>query len=90
MTTFLVGLREDSRVVMRLNKRPLTLSQQFSVMQYDLLNMLLWTKTKDAKNNKNKPKSLLDKIMHPEVKEKVNSYSSGKEFEEAYRRIVGG
>ena len=75
---------------MKLNKRPLTLSQQFSVMQYDVLNMLLWTKSKDAKNNKNRPQSLFKKIMHPEVKEKINSYSSGKEFEEAYRRIVGG
>lgn len=75
---------------MRLNKRPLTLDQMISIMQYDVLNMLLWTKTKNAKNNKNRPKSLLDTLMHPQVEEKVNSYSSGKEFEEAYRRIVGG
>ena len=66
------------------------MDQMFSIMQYDVLNMLLWTKSKDAKHNKNRPKSLLDMILHPEVKEKINSYSSGAEFEKAYQRIIGG
>ena len=52
----------------------------------DSLNLLVWSKTKDAEKGANRPKSVLEQLM-PQ-KEKASAFQTGKDFEEARDQIL--
>ena len=55
----------------------------------DKLSQLLWTKTKDAQHNRNRPKSILDLLENPP--EKIyKSFSSIEEFERKRAELLKG
>lgn len=54
----------------------------------DRLNLLLWTKTKDAEKGRNKPKSILEHLYKEESD--VSAFASGKEFEKERQKIIEG
>lgn len=58
----------------------------------DELSFISWTKTVDGQKNRNRPKSILDSLLHPkqETENENNCYTSGAEFEEAWRKITEG
>lgn len=58
-------------------------------MIFDKVNLLLWTKTKDAEKGINRPHSLVNAWLGIEKSEKENlSFKSGEDFERARREII--
>ena len=82
-----VGLRDDSRIKMKLSgaKAPAEIILLASMV--DKLSLLVWAKTKDAEKGRNRPKSLLS-ILYP--KETNNTtYKTGEDFIKARNKLIG-
>lgn len=82
-----VGLREDSRIKMKISgaKAPAEIILLASMV--DKLSLLVWAKTKDAEKGRNRPKSLLS-VLYP--KETNNTtYRTGEEFLKARSKLIG-
>lgn len=89
IAVFSVGLRDDSRIKMKLNDRKIPLNSILLAGVNDTLNLLLWTKTKDGQKGKNRPTSLTESFTvqpHKEKKELV--FTSGEDFEEMRQRLM--
>lgn len=52
----------------------------------DRLNLLLWSKTKDAEKGMNRPKSILENLYKQDSE--ISAFHSGKEFEEERARLL--
>ena len=85
---FSIGLRDDSRIKMKLGGSKVSPNILLLSGIVDRLNLLLWTKTEDARKGRNKPKSILDHLYKEESD--VSAFASGKEFEEERQRIIEG
>lgn len=58
----------------------------------DILSLLLWTKTKDAEHGRNKPESLVEKMLNKDKEAKQDFkhdvFNSVEEFEEARKKAL--
>lgn len=89
VATLSCGLSNDSRIKRKIANRRLTLDEALSAAMVDKLSQILWTKTKDAQHNRNRPKSILDALENPP--EKVyKSFSSIEEFERRRAELLKG
>lgn len=90
VAAFCFGLKDDSRVKMRVSKQRITLDQMLLARIADELAFIAWSKTVDGQKNRNRPASILESLMHPgnEKNEDYNSYASGEEFAAAWRKIM--
>lgn len=88
--TLVFGLRDNSRIKMKISKEKLTLEQKLLARQADDLNFIAWSKTKDAQSGKNRPKSILQALLGDDEEEKLNSYKNGAEFDSAWKQMNGG
>lgn len=94
VATLSCGLREDSRIKLKMSGQKLSLDNTLRAMQVDALNLLLWTKTKDAQNGRNQPESVYSLLVDEDVKhenkhsQKIESmvFGSPEEFAEALRK----
>lgn len=86
---FSAGLRHDSRIMMKLSGSKITIEEALLASTVDRLSILVWEKTKDGKKNRNRPKSILEKLTEePEKKKKVKGFNSGKEFDEYRKKLI--
>lgn len=89
---FAVGLRDNSRIKMLLADSKFTFSEILLINIYDLLNLELWTKTKDATKGKNKPESLYKKLMgindQAKKESKNMAFGSAEEYEKTRRELL--
>ena len=83
---FSIGLRDDSRIKMKLSGAKVPPDILLLAGIIDRLNLLLWTKTKDAEKGLNRPKSILSDLYHKE--NDVSAFTSGKEFEKERQRLI--
>ena len=83
---FAIGLREDSRIKMKLSGAKVSPNILLLSGIIDRLNLLLWFKTKDGLKGINKPKSILNELYNKESD--VSAFTSGKEFEEERNRLI--
>ena len=81
-----MGLRDNSRVKMKVGESKISLETALLARIADELTFLSWTKTKDAQRGRNKPESILK--MLTEEKE-VASFEDADSFMAAWSRIVG-
>nr|DAU88222.1 MAG TPA: protein of unknown function (DUF5361) [Caudoviricetes sp.] len=86
VAVFACGLKADSRIKMKLAGFKLHLDTHLLASIYDTLMLLLWTKTKDAQKNKNKPKSILSGINDTKNDEVVGYHSSEDFIKARYKR----
>ena len=87
VASLVVGLREDSRIKMKLSgaKAPSEIILLASII--DRLSVLVWMQTKDAQKGRNRPKSLMS-ILYP--KETNNTtYRTGEDFMKARNALIG-
>ena len=85
---FCIGLRDDSRIKMKLSGSKVSPEILLLSGIIDRLNLLLWTKTEDARKGLNRPKPILGELYNKESE--VSAFISGKEFEEERQRIIEG
>lgn len=86
------GLREDARVVMKMNKQKVPLKTMLLASIADSLHVNVWAKTTDAQTGKNFPKSILaGMITDADGKDdSVEGFGTADEWEEWHRSMVGG
>lgn len=86
------GLREDSRIKLKLSGMPADRMTLLAAVIADRLTFLAWAKTKDGAKGRNKPASILAKLMNAgkEPKQEYNVYRTPEEFEEAWRKAQEG
>ena len=85
---FCMGLRDDSRIKMKLGGAKVSPNILLLSGIVDRLNLLLWAKTEDGRKGRNKPKSILEDLYSKESE--VSAFASGKDFEEERQRIIEG
>jgi hypothetical protein len=91
LATLAVGLREDSRIRMYMNGTKITRLEMLLAAAVDRLSLLWWSKTEDAQNNKNRPKSMLTIMLgeQTEPSGNVEAFETVDEFESEWERITG-
>lgn len=84
----IVGLREDSRLVLKVTGRSHSMSQLMQAYTVDRLSILCWQNTKDGAKNKNKPKMLSDIMLKTKEETDIQSFDSAEEFERHRKEIL--
>ena len=87
LITLVTGLRADTRVMMAISGQTLNLNEFLMATIIDRLNLILWTKTKDAEKGKNRPKSIIDNFARTND---VSSFRNKEDFERTKKKILGG
>ena len=90
VATLAVGLRDNSRIKMKMAGTQVTLDTQLLCAAVDRLSLLVWSKTKDAEKGRNRPMSILEAILHEDVESDTMSFVSGEEFMAERARLIGG
>lgn len=90
LATLAVGLRDDSRIKMRLSGAKATRSELLMAAMVDRLSMLLWAQTEDGRNGTNRPQSILASIQGEDKKDSpVEAFDTADAFESEWARITG-
>lgn len=91
VAVFSLGLRDNSRIKMKLSGSKISLEQSLLASVADRLGILIWQKTKDGARGSNVPKSILA-TLNGEVEEKEKSearlFISGEEFLQERERLL--
>ena len=84
------GLRENSRIRMKLSGLRVSTDTMLAAATVDRLSMLVWARTKDGENNRNKPESILDKLTADTTKsdEEYIAFDSPEEYMQARKEIL--
>ena len=84
------GLRDNSRIKIKLSGLNAAPEMMLNAAIADRAGMLVWMQSKDGAKNRNRPASILDKILNPEKKkEDVTTFATGQDFEDAWNRLSG-
>lgn len=84
------GLREDSRIKMRLSGSRIPRRDLLLAAAVDRLSLLVWSMSEDAKSGTNRPKSLVAAFMEEtEDSGEVMAFSSAGDFESAWVEATG-
>lgn len=80
------GLEYDSRIKKKIEGRTLNISDFLLAALVDRASLLVWSKTKDASNGTNKPKSMLE-ILEPGIKSnQTGEYKTFDDYSEYERK----
>lgn len=87
VATLCCGLGENSRIMRKLSKSKLTLTNSLLALLVDGVNILIWQNTKDGTKGRNKPESIYKRLTDAEEKnkEELMSFKSAESFERWYR-----
>ena len=83
---FAIGLRDNSRIKIKLSGSKVSPEILLLAGIIDRLNLLLWTKTKDAEKGWNRPRPILESLYKEE--NNISAFASGKEFEKERNRLI--
>lgn len=90
LATLAVGLRENSRIKMRISGEKLPKNELFLAAIVDRLSLLVWAKTQDGQKGINRPASVLDLLVGGEHDNgDVEAFESADDFEGEWERITG-
>lgn len=88
VATLSVGLRENSRIKMKLSGVKTTTDMMLLASAVDRLSLLVWAKTEDGQNNVNRPKSILAILTGNKEESDVVAFETVEEFEVERERIM--
>ena len=86
------GLREDSRIKMKISEMPADRTTILLAGILDRLSWIAWSRTKDAERGSNRPESVLAKLMKTgkEEKKDYKVFRTPEEFEAAWQAAMEG
>jgi len=92
VAVFSCGLRDDSRIKMKINGQSVSNETLLLAGISDRLSMLVWFKTKDGQKGKNRPPSMVDMLTNKnkESDRDVVTFNSGEDFEKLRNSLIGG
>lgn len=61
---FACGLREDSRIKMKLSGAPVPLRDMLAAITADAARILVWLNTEDGVKGRNRPRSIVDALLN--------------------------
>lgn len=86
IATLSAGLRADSRIMLKLSGMKISTEMMLLTAILDNLNILIWSKTKDAEKGRNKPKLLFTELS--KSADDNTAFSGIEEFEKARKKIL--
>jgi len=89
IATLAVGLRDDSRIKMKMNDEKASADTVLLAAVLDGINTLVWMFSEDGARKVNRPKSAVACIMG-DLNGEVAVFSSAEEYERARMRAIGG
>ena len=90
LATLAVGLRDDSRIKMKMTGDKLTKTEMLLAAILDRLSVLVWQQTEDGRNGTNYPKSVLNHLLGSQSEDgNVRAYDSAEDFDNEWKRITG-
>lgn len=89
--TLAAGLRDTSRIKTKIGGLNTTIDIILLAHIIDSVNTLVWFQTEDGHKNKNRPESILDRLMNtPEDEPEFLSFDTPEAFELARQMILTG
>lgn len=90
LATLAAGLRDDSRIKMRLSGGKVPRSDMLLAAAVDRLSLLVWFLSGDGQKNQNRPASVLDALVGEEKQTgDVMAFDTVEDFETTWVRITG-
>lgn len=90
VATLACGLRDDSRIKLKLSGLATDTKTILLASAVDRLSILVWAQTEDGQKNRNRPESIVEAITGQEQAKPVEGFDSVEEFEAARKRILEG
>jgi hypothetical protein len=88
--TLAAGLRDDSRIKMKVSGERLSISQLLAAMTVDKLANLVWMQSKDGVKGRNKPASVVEQLRGSASKpSEIHGFDSPEEFQKAWQKTGG-
>lgn len=92
VAAFSCGLRNDSRIKMKMAELSITMDQMLLATIVDNTKILAWLWSEDGGKGRNRPKSILAELLGDKGEEEGGEifFNSGQEFDDEWRRLTGG
>lgn len=90
VAVFSLGLRENSRIKMKLSGQTVPFDIMLLAGIADRLSTLVWFQTKDGQKGINRPIMLTNLLTNKEQYNDVKAFHSGEEFDKARKQLLGG
>lgn len=87
---FAVGLKGNSRIKMKMSGLKYPLETLLLASAVDRLSVLVWQKTKDAKDGINLPESILSRLLGLEESRETEVFDTPEDFERRREEILKG
>lgn len=89
LATLSFGLRDNSRIKMRLANTKVTTDTLLNAAQVDALNTLVWFKTKGAETGEGRPKSMVSTLLGETTSASdLMEFTSIEDFEAARQKAI--
>ena len=85
-----VGLPAESRIKKSLSGSEIDIKTIILARIADNTAINIWMKTKDGQKGRNRPKSLLDTLLHRDKKDNLETFQNGAAFMEKWRSLTHG
>ena len=90
MAVFCIGLKEDSRIKLKLAGQRVGMTTLLLALMADRLGLLVWSKTKDGQKGRNQPRSLVDSLNNVTKEPEIMVFESSEDFEIMKNKIIEG
>ena len=94
VAVFSYGLKDDSRIKMKLNGQKTPLDTLILAGISDKVNSLVWFQTEDGQKGRNRPKSLADTLINYDKNDEKDDdmvvFHSGEDFERLRQELIKG
>nr|DAS11673.1 MAG TPA: protein of unknown function (DUF5361) [Caudoviricetes sp.] len=91
VAVFSFGLKDDSRIKMKLNGMEVPFETMLLASAVDRLSTLVWQQTKDGMDGKNYPLSIVAMITNAQTNKEnsnVTSFATGEDFMKERERLL--
>lgn len=85
---FAVGLRDNSRIKLKMSKQRVSLDTSLLAGISDSLNMLVWMNSVDGQKGRNRPTLITSLLSEQKEKNENVTFASGEDFENYRNRLI--
>lgn len=89
LATLAVGLRENSRIKMKIRDEKVDIKTTLLAAIADRLGLLVWFQSEDGAKNQNRPKSILESLQGGKSEDNACAFESGEAFDREWERLMG-